>query len=133
MPLEKPPESNIVNLRLICDNQPAGQAVEAVLRGQSRRGLLLELDSPFIANQHIMMSTPYGAACRLEVTFPNSEQSPKMAEVIRFDREKEEDSAKAWFVVELAYVNLETDKSNSKIWAPFRRKAGQIIRGGEDF
>ncbi len=130
------PSPDIVRLRLLGKGNGAAsgqQAVEALLCGRGRQSLMVSLSSPFIDGHHIMMSMPDGSSCQLEVSYPEDSQPVRRVEVLRFNKEKNEETGKFCFVVELGYVADAQDSMRHKIWAPFMRKAGQLIRTGEDF
>ena len=109
-----------------------GEQVTGVLRSHNRHGLIVELNSPFIDGHHIMMSMPDGLSCQLDVAFPDNDMPGKRAEVQRFNKEKKESMDGFLFVVELGYLPENSGTPRSKIWGPFLRKAGQLIRNGEN-
>lgn len=112
-------KQNMVQLKLAGNAQHSGHTVEAAVRQVCRQGLIIEMASPFISRQHIMMATPDGDNCRLEVVFINSDLPDKTAQVLRLDKETDENSGQTWFVVELAY---DAAVPRPKHWTPFKRK-----------
>ena len=125
----------MVNLRLIGKphEKVCGEQVTGLLCSQGRHSMTVHLNSPFIDGHHIMMSMPDGTSCQLEVLFTEEDKPKRRAKVMRFDKERDEKTNTSCFVVELEYLPDVQDIPRSKIWEPFMRKAGQVIKIGDDF
>jgi hypothetical protein len=122
-----------VKIRLLdrSSQKPLTGQVEAVLRSHTKRGLVLELATPYVQGRHIMMDNEGGASPLVETLLPGDDKNLKLAEAVSFYRK--EAGAKACFVVELAYAALPPADDNSLVWSPFRRKSRQTIYDRDDF
>jgi hypothetical protein len=101
------------------------------LRAHTKRGLVLELITPYVQGRHIMMDNEGGASPLVETVLPGDDKILKLAEAVSFYREGS--YLKTCFVVELAYVVPSPAAGASPVWAPFRRKSRQTIYNRGDF
>jgi hypothetical protein len=110
--------------------KPLTGHMEVAVRDYSKRGLILELATPYVQGLHIMMNSEGGDSPLVEVAAPEDGAELKLAEAVCFYREAS--AAKACFVVELAYLSLPAANERPLIWAPFRRKSKITIRNGKN-